>query len=130
MYLRLDDTRAQIEDGGDPAGQAPELTPSVPQPACCLDDRVQRLLVGLGLDEDHLRSAGADRFAADDKLHGCVANFPFRIGSMAYADESVTVPARQLDGTAIGWRQRLDDAVSAAFGLHRQWHQNTIGCEA
>ena len=130
MYLRLNDARAQIEDRGDPARQAPELSFPVPQPARSLDDGVHRLLVWLGLDEDRLWSAGADRFAADDKLDGRVPNLPLRIGSMTDADESVTVATGKLDGASIGWRQRLDDAVSAAFCLHRRWRPNTVGCEA
>lgn len=126
MYLRLDDARAQIEDGGDAAGKAPKLPSSVPQPACSLDDRVQRLLVGLGLDEDHLRSARADRFTADNKLDGRVTNLSLRISSMTYADEGVTVPTGQFDGAAVGWRQCLDDTVGAAFCFHRQWRPNTV----
>lgn len=130
MYLRLHHAIAKVQDGGYAAGQAPKLLLSIPVAACCLDDGVQGLLVGLGLDEDQFRSPRPYGLAAHEELDRCVANLSLRISAMTYADEGVTVPTGQLDGASVGWRQRLDDAVSAAFCLHRQWRPNTVGCAA
>jgi len=118
MYLRHDDAIAEVEDSGDAAGQAPELPFPVPLSAGCLDDGVQRLLVGLGLDEDHFRRTRPDGLAAHDKFNSGVADLAFGIASMPDADQSVSVASGQLDCTSVCRCQGLDDAVSGALCLH------------
>lgn len=130
MYLRPDHATSKIQDGGHPTGEAPELLLAIPEAACSLDDGVQRLLVWLGLDEDHLGSPRSYGFAANEEFDGCVANLAFGIGPMAYADQGVAVATCQFDRAAVIWSQGLDDAMSAAFCLHRQWRPNAVGCEA
>lgn len=64
-YLRFDHSGAKVQDGGNPAGEAPELLLAIPVAARRLDDGVQGLLVWLGLDEHHLWSARPDGLATD-----------------------------------------------------------------
>jgi hypothetical protein len=130
MYLRLNDATAKVEDGGDAAGKAPELALSVPLAAGRLDDGVQRLLMDLRLDEDHLRCARPYGLAAHQQLNSRVADLASGIRPVPDADQSVSVATSQFDRAAVGWGQGLDDAMSAAFCLHRQWRPNTVGGEA
>jgi hypothetical protein len=130
MYLRLDHAIAKVQDRGYPAGEAPKLLFSIPVAARGLEHGVQGLLVGLGLDEDHFRSPRPYGLAAHEELDRCVANLAFSIGPMTNADQGVAVATGQLDGATVSWSQGLDDAMSAAFCLHRQWRPNTVDCEA
>jgi hypothetical protein len=119
MYLRFHNATAKIEDGCDATCKPPELPFPVPLATRRLNDRVQRLLMWLRLDEDHFRRASSNWLAAHDELNSRVTNLALGVGPMTYADQRVSVAARQFDRSAVCWRQGLDDAVSAAFRLHR-----------
>lgn len=118
IYLHADHAVAQVEDAGHPAGQSPQAVPPVPGGAGGLDHRVKCLLVRVDPEIDHRDGARSDGRALHHKFHGGVANLALGVGPVSDAHQGFAVPARQFDGSAIGRRQCLHDAVGGAFGLH------------
>ena len=68
----------------------------------------------------HRLVARTDRRGLDKEFHRRVAELAFGICSVTHAHQRLTVVACPGDGTAVRWRERLDDPVGPAFGGH-QW---------
>ncbi len=122
MWIRIcllfDDSVAEVQYAGDAARKMPESGFGVPGAACGLDHGMKVALVRFGLDADNLECAWSDRRGLDEEFDSGVTELAVGVGSVAHANECVSVVASQADGASICRGESLQHAVMDTLGFH------------